>query len=323
LQKIQIVGKDFLGDIDMCVSSLMAGQLVAIPTETVYGLAADACNNQAVARIFEVKSRPVNHPIIVHLSSIAQLDHWTREIPNYAHDLARNFWPGPMTLVLKKSLMASDLLTGGQDSVGLRIPSHAYALALLEGFERAGGKGIAAPSANRFGRVSPTSAEAVVEELEDFLSAGDLVLDGGACAVGIESTIIDCTGSIPRILRPGAVSVAMITESTGLDIDCAYDHELIRVSGSLESHYAPKAKVVLDQMPQKQQGFIAYAGVKSPPGVIRLASPQNVDEYGQILYRALREADAKGLDTVCVIQPEDEGIGVAIRDRLFRAAKGG
>jgi L-threonylcarbamoyladenylate synthase len=321
LEKNQIVGKDFMDDIAMCVSKLLDGHLIAIPTETVYGLAADACNAQAIARIFEVKGRPIDHPLIVHVSSVAQLDHWAKEIPSYALVLANKFWPGPMTLVLKKSPFASDLLTGGQDSIGLRIPNHKYALALLEGFKKVGGKGIAAPSANRFGHVSPTSAEAVVDELGGYLSADDLVLDGGACAVGIESTIIDCTGPIPRILRPGAISGEMIFEFTGLKIHSSSDRSLIRVSGSLESHYAPKAKVVLDEVPEKNQGFIAFANVETPPEVIRLASPKSLEEYAQSLYWALREADIKGLDKVFVIQPLDGGIGIAIRDRLSRAAK--
>ena len=304
----------------------MSGDLVAFPTETVYGLGADACNSKAVARIYEVKGRPADHPLIVHIASLHGLGVWTREIPEYAINLARDFWPGPMTLVLKRSELAGDFVTGGQDTMGVRVPDHAVALALLTAFEKVGGKGIAAPSANRFGHVSPTNAAAVVEELGDYLSEADLVLDGGACQVGVESTIIDCTGPAPRILRPGAISELMINECTGFS--CAEFRpqtttgEEIRVSGSLENHYAPAAKVLLDHTPLPGQGFIADAKLQTPEGVIRLASPANNEEFARLLYSALRAADAKGLSEVVVAQPNGTGIAVAIRDRLARAANG-
>ena len=245
---------------------------------------------------------------------------WASDVPEYAIALARDFWPGPMTLVLKRSELAGDFVTGGQDTVGVRVPDHVVALALLEAFEKAGGKGVAAPSANRFGHVSPTTAAAAVEELAGYLSKEDLVLDGGACAVGVESTIIDCTGLLPRVLRPGAISTAMIEEVTGLNAVSVDGADVIRVSGSLENHYAPAAKVLLCEIPMVGQGFIAHKSVETPQGVIRLASPGNDEEFAQILYSALREADAQGLSEVVVIQPI--GIGVAIRDRLARAAKG-
>jgi len=247
---------------------------------------------------------------------------WASEVPEYAIALAREFWPGPMTLVLKRSELAGDFVTGGQDTVGVRVPDHVVALALLEAFERAGGKGVAAPSANRFGHVSPTTAAAVVEELADYLSKDDLVLDGGACAVGVESTIIDCTGLLPRVLRPGAISTAMIEEVTGLKAVSVEGVDVIRVSGSLENHYAPAAKVLLCEVPIAGQGFIAHKNIETPSGVIRLASPGNDEEFAQILYSALREADAQGLPEVVVVQPIGIGIGVAIRDRLTRAANG-
>jgi L-threonylcarbamoyladenylate synthase len=196
------------------------------------------------------------------------------------------------------------------------------ALALLEAFEKAGGKGVAAPSANRFGHVSPTTADAVIEELADYLSKDDLVLDGGACAVGVESTIIDCTGLLPRVLRPGAISTAMIEEVTGLNAVSVDGGDSIRVSGSLENHYAPAAKVLLCEIPIVGQGFIAHKNIETPQGVIRLASPGNDEEFAQILYSALRQADALGLLEVAVVQPIGIGIGVAIRDRLARAANG-
>ena len=298
---------------------LIAGDLVAFPTETVYGLGADASNSKAVARIYSVKGRPSDHPLIVHVASMDRMGDWASDVPEYAIKLARDFWPGPMTLVLKRSELASDFVTGGQDTVGVRVPDHVVALALLEAFEKAGGKGVAAPSANRFGHVSPTTAAAVVEELADYLSQDDLVLDGGACGVGVESTIINCMGDIPRILRPGAITEEMIEHSTGLDV-LGTDGVAIRVSGLLESHYSPIAKVILDQSPIVGQGFIAMADVASGAGVVRLAAPRTHEEFARVLYSALRAADHQGLDTIMVAQPAGNGIAIAIRDRLKRAA---
>ncbi len=301
---------------------LIAGDLVAFPTETVYGLGADASNSNAVARIYSVKGRPNDHPLIVHIASMDRMGDWASDVPEYAIALARKFWPGPMTLVLKRSELAGDFVTGGQDTVGVRVPDHVVALALLEAFEKAGGKGVAAPSANRFGHVSPTTAAAVVEELADYLSIDDLVLDGGACAVGVESTIIDCTGLLPRVLRPGAINTAMIEEVTGLKALSVEGADEIRVSGSLGHHYAPAAKVLLHDVPMAGQGFIAHKNVQTPSGVIRLASPRNDKEFAQILYSALRQADTQGLKEVVVMPPVGMGIAVAIRDRLARAANG-
>jgi L-threonylcarbamoyladenylate synthase len=306
-------------------ANLLAGNLVAFPTETVYGLGADACNAEAVARIYSVKGRPADHPLIVHVASMDALGDWAADVPEYAIALARDYWPGPMTLVVRRSGLAGDFVTGGQDTVGVRVPNHPVALGLLEAFERAGGKGVAAPSANRFGNVSPTTAQAVSDELGDYLADGDQILDGGACDVGVESTIIDCTGDVPRILRPGAVTVAMIEESTGLSVSNDHktvDSPVIRVSGSLDSHYAPAATVVLDQSPVAGQGFIAMADVVAADDVVRLAAPTTHDDFARVLYAALRAADEQGLATVVVQQPVGEGIAVAIRDRLKRAAFG-
>ena len=299
---------------------LIAGDLVAFPTETVYGRGADASNSTAVARIYSVKGRPNDHPLIVHIASMERMGVWAREVPEYAIALARSFWPGPVTLILKRSELAGDFITGGQDSVGVRVPDHVVALALLEAFEMAGGMGVAAPSANRFGHVSPTTAAAAIEELGDYLSKDDVVLDGGACDVGVESTIIDCTGIAPSVLRPGAISVAMIEECTGLKT--TQSDKVIRVSGSLENHYSPIAKVLLRENAIAGQGFIALAAIETPTGVIRLASPSDDEEFARILYSALREADARGLAEVVVMQPIGIGIAVAIRDRLARAANG-
>jgi L-threonylcarbamoyladenylate synthase len=321
-------------------ANLLAGGLVAFPTETVYGLGADACNADAVARIYSVKGRPADHPLIVHIASMDGLGDWADDVPGYAISLARDFWPGPMTLVVKRSGLAGDFVTGGQDTVGVRVPDHPVALGLLEAFVRAVGKGVAAPSANRFGNVSPTTAQAVADELGDYLADGDQILDGGPCDVGVESTIIDCTGDAPRILRPGAVTAEMITASTGLSVGGkftyseddlagitingkAVEREEIRVSGSLDSHYAPVATVVLDQSPVAGQGFIAMADVATPDGVVRLAAPKSDEEFARVLYAALRAADEQGLQTVVVAQPQGDGIAIAIRDRLKRAAHSG
>ena len=251
------------------------------------------------------------------------LGDWASDVPAYAIALARDYWPGPMTLVVRRSDLAADFVTGGQDTVGVRVPNHPAALGLLEAFVRAGGKGVAAPSANRFGNVSPTTAQAVAAELGDYLADGDQILDGGACDVGVESTIIDCTGDLPKILRPGAITAQMIEESTRLTVVGPVEEPEIRVSGSLDSHYAPVATVVLDQSPTVGQGFIAMADVVAANGVVRLAAPKSHEEFAHDLYAALRAADEQGLATVVVQQPVGDGIAIAIRDRLKRAAHSG
>lgn len=299
---------------------LKSGGLVAFPTETVYGLGADAINAAAVARIYEVKERPADHPLIVHIHAMQAMGEWADEIPEYAITLARNFWPGPMTLVLKRSILAQDCVTGGQPTVGLRVPDHVVALALLSAFEKIGGKGIAAPSANRFGHVSPTTADAVRDELADYLAPTDQILDGGPSLVGVESTIIDCTSSAPRILRPGAITIEMIEEVTGQKV--SIEATDIRVSGSLENHYAPSATVELNRTPIAAEGFIAFAEFQTPESVIRLASPKTVEEFARVIYSALRDADRKGIKIVVVQEPTGGGLALAIRDRLMRASKG-
>ena len=304
-------------------AALKAGHLVAFPTETVYGLGADARNADAVKRIYQAKGRPADHPLIVHISSINHVAKWAAEIPDYAIALARKFWPGPMTLIFKRSEIAQDFITGGQDTVGLRIPSDPLALALIAEFEKISDSAIAAPSANRFGHVSPTTAQAVAAELSEYLKSDDQILDGGACTVGVESTIIDCTHENPRILRPGAITEEMIVDATGHSIasDAKIDELAeIRVSGSLESHYSPLATVLLDQHPIAGQGLIALVDVPTPEGVIRLASPKDDEEFARVLYSSLRAADEQSLTHIVVTQPQGDGIAIAIRDRLKRSA---
>ena len=305
--------------------SLISGNLVAFPTETVYGLGVDATNKTAVANLYQVKGRPVDHPLIVHISSMANLGKWARDIPEYAIKLASTFWPGPMTLILPRTDLAKDFITGNQDNVGIRVSSHPLAIALLEEFEDQGGLGVAAPSANKFGKVSPTTAGAVSEELSDFLSQNDLILDGGPCLVGVESTIINCTYASPAILRPGAVTAEMIYQRLGIATEQGVEEGNLKIkaSGLLQSHYAPKARVLLSGDTQPGDGFIALSTINTPEGAIRLASPKDNDEYAQLLYESLRLADKKGLKRVFVIQPNNDGVGVAINDRLKKAADAG
>ena len=304
-------------------TSLISGNLVGFPTETVYGLGADATNEEAVRRVYDVKARPVGHPLIVHISSVGNLNKWVRDIPEYAVTLARVFWPGPMTLILPRTDIAKDFITGGQDNVGVRVPSHTIALALLKEFEDQGGLGVAAPSANRFGAVSPTTATAVEIELSDFLSENDQILDGGPCSVGVESTIINCTQKTPLILRPGAITKKMLEDTLGITIDLNTSNSesiQIKAAGLLESHYAPKAKIFLTGSPTLGDGFIALESFTTPTGALRLASPKTNEEYAQVLYEAFRLAANKGLKRVFVIPPIGDGIAVAINDRLNKSA---
>ena len=316
----QFVSRCTADAMSTAATSLLAGNLVAFPTETVYGLGADAANPEAVAKIYHAKGRPADHPLIVHIGSMDGIGHWADEIPAYAIDLARNFWPGPMTLILQRSDAAQDFITGGQETLGLRVPDHVVALALLDSAKKIGVQGIAAPSANRFGHVSPTTAEAVREELSDYLSSNDSILDGGPSAVGVESTIIDCTTGTPHILRPGAITQEMIEEVTGLKVTDAQSE--IRVSGSLENHYSPKATVALSKEPESGEGLIAMKDFATPDGVIRLAAPASIEEYARTLYAALREGDAQRISTICVFPPQGDGLAIAIRDRLERASRG-
>ena len=303
--------------------ALKAGHIVAFPTETVYGLGADARNPEAVKRIYEVKGRPSDHPLIVHISSINQLDKWAVEIPDYAIVLARAFWPGPMTLILKRADIAKIFITGGQNTVGLRVPSDPMALALIREFEKISDSAIAAPSANRFGQVSPTSGSDVFEELGQFLTDDDLILDGGNSTIGIESTIIDCTGDKATILRNGAVTKADIEVELGIEGLENRKNSKIKFSGSFEKHYAPKCKIIVNSQEIAGAGFLALSDVETPSGMVRLASPKTTEDFARILYSAFRAADRSGLVSMVVSEPKGEGLSVAIRERLEKAAHGG
>ena len=319
---MQIISNPTHDEIKSAAKALKNGHLVSFPTETVYGLGADATNEKAVGKIYVAKGRPINHPVIVHISSANQLENWAREIPDYVIKLGNAYWPGPMTLILKRNSRALDFITGGQENVGLRVPNQQVALALTREFEKLGGFGIAAPSANRFGSVSPTTVMAVEEELEKFLESEDLILDGGQCEIGVESSIIDCTQVNPVMLRPGAITKEMIEEVTGLTVSLKADESEIRASGLLDYHYAPKAKVFLGLIAQSGDGFIALDQIPTPIGSIRLASPASIEDYARDLYGALRMGDQLGLDKIYVVEPEGPGLAIAIRDRLGKASWG-
>ncbi len=302
--------------------ALKAGHLVAFPTETVYGLGADARNPVAVKRIYEVKGRPSDHPLIIHISSINQMQKWTSEVPDYAISLARTFWPGPLTLILKRSDLVQDFISGGQDTVGLRVPSDSVALALISEFESISDSAIAAPSANRFGQVSPTSSQDVQDELGLYLSNVDSILDGGTSRIGIESTIVDCTNQHPIILRSGFITKEDIESTLGIDEVQLKSTSAIKFSGSFEKHYAPKCRVILESLEGENSGFFALSDIPTPPGMTRLGSPSSVDEFARRLYSTFRIADHQGFKILVVIPPKGSGLAMAINDRLEKASRG-
>jgi L-threonylcarbamoyladenylate synthase len=301
---------------------LLTGNLVVFPTETVYGLGADATNEDAVRRLYKVKGRPSDHPLIVHVSSVSSIFKWAKEIPDYALKLALAFWPGPMTLLLSRSDLAHDYITGGQEIVGLRVPANVSAHKLLKNFEAKGGLGVAAPSANRFGKVSPTSVEHVKSKLLDYLNTSDVILDGGSTLIGIESTIVDCTGAEPAIIRPGAITSTMLQatlENLATHTD-KLNTQKIKAPGLLSSHYRPDAALYINGDPKPGDGFLAMDTFPTPAGVIRLASPSNNCEYARILYDALHSADNMGLSRVIIVPPIGGEMSDAILDRIQKSA---
>ncbi|MEY2554016.1 MAG: L-threonylcarbamoyladenylate synthase [Ilumatobacteraceae bacterium] len=294
-----------MNDIDRALAVLRAGGLVAIPTETVYGLAADASNAAAVQRLFDIKGRPSTHPVIVHLAAAEQIDDWAATIPPAATVLADACWPGPLTLLVPRSARVLDVVTGGRSTVGLRVPAHPLTLELLERFEG----GLAAPSANRFGRVSPTTADHVRADLG---SDVDFVLDGGPCPVGVESTIVDCTVDPPQVLRPGGIPTEDIAAL--LEDGLGETGGPSRAPGMLASHYAPHCHVMLVDSLQDAERLAA-----DRPGV-ELLDDRDLARYARTLYSRLRDADDRDIDTVIAVMPPAEGLGHAIRDRLSKAA---
>lgn len=289
------------------VEILRKGGLVAFPTETVYGLGGDASNERAVRAIFRVKGRPENHPLIVHLHSVDQLGAWAESVPQAAVELGRRFWPGPLTLILKKADSVSTLVTGGQDTVGLRVPDHPTVLALLREF----GGGVAAPSANRFGRVSPTSADHVRQDLGGDV---DFILDGGPCTIGVESTIVDFSSGEPVILRPGGLTRERLEEALGRPVP-VHGAGAVRVSGRLESHYAPKAVVVV--VPPGDAARMA-SELREKGRKVALLTEKDV--AAPEVYASLRRADESGAEVIVVPLPEESGLGLAVADRLRKAA---
>ena len=309
---------------DRAVEVLRRGGLIGLPTETVYGLGADASNELAVRRIFAVKGRPSNHPLIVHLASVERAREWSSHFSPHAEALARAFWPGPLTLIVRRNARASDAVTGGQDTVGLRVPRHPLALELLARF----GGGVAAPSANRFGKVSPTTAAHVQSELG---AEVDLVLDGGPSEVGVESTIVDVSTDTPRLLRPGGVPREALEAVLGRPVELLTKAEGVRAPGLLESHYAPRAGLWLvtaaelfDEARRRAADgakvvVLAPEGTPLPPGVVLLTVPPDAEGFARVLFARLREADALG-DVLLAVPPGEAGLGLAVRDRLQRAA---
>lgn len=295
--------------ISKAVSILKSGGLVAFPTETVYGLGGDADNEKALKAIFKVKGRPETHPLIVHIHAAGQLKDWARNIPKAAEDLARKLWPGPMTLILQKADRVSKVATGGQDTVGLRVPDHEVALALLKEFKG----GVAAPSANRFGKVSPTTADHVRRDLGNDV---DFILDGGPCTVGVESTIVDFSSGDPVILRPGGLTRERLEQVLGRPVPVRAAG-VVRVSGQLESHYAPRARVVIASPAEaRSQADALKAGGK----IVMLLGEKDV--AASELYASLRRADESGADIIVVPLPDETGLGLAVADRLRKAAAG-
>jgi L-threonylcarbamoyladenylate synthase len=313
-------------DIARAVEVLRSGGLVAFPTETVYGLGADATDPAAVERVFAVKGRPARHPLIVHLASADHLDAWALDVPPHARVLADAFWPGPLTLLLQRSSLVPDAVTGGRDTVGLRVPDHPVALALLTAFDG----GLAAPSANRFGRVSPTTADHVRADLGADV---DLVLDGGPCRVGVESTIVDLTGDEPEVLRPGGVSFERLEDVLGQPVGLWLGDREVGAPGTLATHYAPLAHVEVVELEAvvaraatllaegRSVGVLAPAGLPDlPDAAVELEPAGDGEGYARLLYARLRQADRLGLDTLLAVPPTAVGVGVAVRDRLARAA---
>ena len=328
LEQGRLIAATQSSTITQAVELLRSGGVVAFPTETVYGLGADAANPQAVARIFAIKGRPADHPVIVHLSDPCQMVQWAREIPSAAFNLAERFWPGPLTLILRRRQGVSDLVTGGQDTIGLRIPSHPVALALLRSF----GGGVAAPSANRFGRISPTTVSHVQQELG---SGPDLILEGGECMLGLESTILDLTGKHPAILRPGGISADQLSEALGEEVRLfAKAEKRIRAPGMLNSHYAPCTPLRLVPTAELPEVILLCSAVKTSVAVMTCFGSQSFDShgcrviqmpsdpigYGQKLYAVLRMLDDSDSAIILAEAPPDTTIWMAVNDRLRRAA---
>ena len=296
--------------IDLAVANLRNDLMIGLPTETVYGLAALASHPKAISKIFQVKARPTSHPLILHIADYQQLEKWAMDIPQFARNICKHFWPGPLTVILMRTENVCNEITGNRESVAIRIPNHKVALSLLNSLN----DGLVAPSANRFGKVSPTSAKHVVDDLGDDVS---LVLDGGTCEIGVESTIIDCSSSRPQILRSGAISIIELEEIGKIKI--SQSDGISRASGMLEKHYAPNFRVELvDSSQQALQRFDEISDQGLTAEIIDFQD--DLEMYAKQLYARLRQADERKIHTVLAVIPSKGGLGDAIRDRLIKAA---
>ncbi len=298
------------GSITAAVAVLRRGGVIGLPTETVYGLAADVENEIALRRVFAIKGRPISHPLIVHIVSTQDLALWAQDVPDLAFELAQHFWPGPLTLLLKRGKRTSLVATGGRDTVAIRVPAHEVALNLLREF----GGALAAPSANRFGKVSPTTSQHVLDDLGQDV---DLILDGGECSIGVESTIVDLTSTVPQVLRPGGVSVERLESLLKFKIESANGPS--RAPGMLESHYAPVCEIELVESPLLARNRVGKLQAASK-SVLVLDYCSDLDAYARHLYEFLRGADREGRDVVVAVMPPAIGLGHAIRDRLYKAS---
>lgn len=306
-------------EIKLAAKNLKLGNLVVFPTETVYGLGADAENEKALINVYKVKNRPLKDPLIVHIKSLDKLEYWADEIPEYVYSLVNNFWPGPLTLILKKNSKINNIVSGGSEMIAIRCPDNSIAIQLLSQFEKLGGNGIAAPSANMFSQVSPTDSNAVIDELGNRLGLNDFILDGGNCPIGIESTILQCATNGTRVVRPGKITESEISFFIRNLSSNLGSNEL--VPGSFRKHYSPrtKIKIVLPEEVPNGKWVLALECCKFNSNIKRLDTPKSLEEFAHSLYRNLRKADKIGLDTLYVVAPDASGIGIAITDRLRKA----
>jgi L-threonylcarbamoyladenylate synthase len=306
----QILDGNLSASIELAIDNLRNDLLIGLPTETVYGLAALASRPKAISKIFQVKARPTNHPLILHIADYQQLEKWAKDIPQYARNICKHFWPGPLTVILMRTTDVCDEITGSRETVAIRIPNHKVALSLLNSLN----DGLVAPSANRFGKVSPTSAKHVINDLGDEVS---LVLDGGNCEIGVESTIIDCTSTQPQILRSGAISKSELEEIGKIMIAQTDGHS--RASGMLEKHYAPNCRVEL--VDSSQKAMRRFDEISAQGLAVEIVDfYDDLEMYAKQLYSRLRQADDRNIHTVLAVMPSSGGLGDAIRDRLIKAA---
>ena len=294
--------------------------MVVFPTETVYGLGADAENNAAIEKIFIAKGRPQSHPLIVHIADSEKIHYWGRDVQPYVYEIIKIFWPGPLTIIIHARETVKPIVNANQDSVAIRMPSNLISQGILREFESLGGNGVVAPSANLFGNVSATTAESAYLELGHILGDSNLIVDGGPCVIGLESTILDCRGEIPLVVRPGPISGKKVYNILGINNDgISLDHDL-KHPGMHLKHYSPKSTVVINEKPEPGDGLIALRSVETPLKVIRLASPEDLEEFAQQLYESFRLGDSMNVNRIVAMVPQGDELEIAILDRLRKAA---